>query len=304
MKRAALIITMIAIVLAGYAQTVENIRVVQDGDNLKITYRIGASTDAQLFNVYLSCSMDGGSRFDPEAVIGDVGENIIGGKSFYTIVWDVFADVDEVVNPEFFVRVELVSDLSAPPVATPQTRQVTEEKPVEQPAEKEKTATTQESPVETSIDESASKKSKSFERNGFFSYSGMAGLGTPLGISFGSLNNFGYYVTPLRMGLLKIEYWDNFYETFDTDWDLHFMVSAGVTKHIVSAGFYRLHGYGGVGFHIRAENIVYDAAAYGHFMLETGVINVLGPVNLTLGLSYSIGYYYAANFVFGVGFVF
>ena len=281
----------------------ENIRVVQDGDNLKITYRIGASTDAQLFNVFLSCSMDGGRRFDPEAVIGDVGENIIGGKSFYTILWDVFADVDEVVNPEFFVRIELVSDMSVPPEAPAQTRQVEEDQPQEQPKVKEEPATTQDSPFEPSF-EKEKKETNVFERNGFFSYSGMAGLGTPVGISFGSLNNFGYYVTPIRMGILRTEYWDDYYQMYDTDWDLHFMVTAGVTKYFVDAGFYRLHGYWGAGFHLRAEDIVYDVVTDTHFMLETGVINVLGPVNLTLGISYSIGYYYATNFVFGVGFVF
>jgi hypothetical protein len=94
-----------------HAQTVENIRVEQEGDDkLKITFRIGASTESQIFNVIMNCSMDGGPRFEPQAVIGDVGGNIMGGKSYYTIVWDVFEDVEEVVNPEFFVRVELEKD--------------------------------------------------------------------------------------------------------------------------------------------------------------------------------------------------
>ena len=84
------------------AQTVENIRVVPDGENLKITYRIGGSTDLQFYTVHIACSMDGGARFEPKAVIGDVGHNIRGGRSFYTIIWNVFEDVDEVINPEIF----------------------------------------------------------------------------------------------------------------------------------------------------------------------------------------------------------
>ncbi len=62
MKRLIFILAILALVSSGYAQTVENIRVTQEGDQLKITYRIGASTETQLFNVYLSCSMSGGIK--------------------------------------------------------------------------------------------------------------------------------------------------------------------------------------------------------------------------------------------------
>lgn len=94
------------------AQTVENIRVEQDGENILVHYRIGGSTDAQTFKVDLSCSIDGGMQFEPITVIGDVGENIRGGKSNYTITWDVFEDLDEIGEVEFFVKVDLTSNLS------------------------------------------------------------------------------------------------------------------------------------------------------------------------------------------------
>ena len=104
MKRIIFLLATVALVVSGYGQTVENIRVTQEGEQLKITYRIGASTEAQLYNVYLACSMAGGAKFEPKAVIGDVGENVIGGKSYYMVMWDVFEDVDEVVDPNITIR--------------------------------------------------------------------------------------------------------------------------------------------------------------------------------------------------------
>ena len=41
-------------------------------------------------------------------------ENIRGGRAYYTVVWDVFRDVAEVDNAEFFVKVDLVSDMAVP----------------------------------------------------------------------------------------------------------------------------------------------------------------------------------------------
>ncbi len=311
MKFTALLIALIVTTLTAYTQTVENIRVVQDGDNLKITYRIGASSDAQLYNVFLSCSMNGGKRFEPTAVIGDVGENIIGGKSFYTIIWDVFEDVEEVVNPEFFIKVDLVSDASVAPVpAITRSQEQTKQEPVQQETRQE--TTQQASQTETAFKTEETKVRSGFDRNGFFSFSFASGVGIPFGISFGSLNNWGYYVTPLRIGIdaYDVTYYDYYWSQYETETevDFHYMLAAGVTKHFVSAGFYRLHGYWGFGSHIYASDlagVLYDPAVNGYGMLETGIINVLGKFNITIGLSYSIGLYYnPTSFVFGAGFVF
>ena len=309
MNRAILLFAMLAIAFSGFAQTVENIRVVQDGDNLKINYRIGASTDAQLFNVYLTCSMDGGSRFEPRAVIGDVGENIVGGRSFYTVVWDVFEDVEEVVNPEFFVRVELVSDMSAP-ATQPQTRSEPVEEVKEPPKkEEEKPSGTQESPFEPTFEAETTdiQQEDKFSKNGFIAYNGSRYI--PIGLSFGSLNNWGYYVS-FRAGIHLDSYealdeWGYYGTVYQNDLD--FMTIAGVTKYIVDAGFYRLHAYGGLGGHL---NIINSNPSTGHLMVDTGLINVLGMFNLTIGFSYSFGDGYPvsgwhpANLVFGAGFVF
>ena len=279
---------------SGYSQTVENIRVTQEGEQLKITYRIGASTETQLFNVFLSCTMAGGAKVEPRSVIGDIGENVVGGKSYYTVMWDVFEDVDEVIDPNITVRVELVKDLAAPI-----SRDVQEEEAIEPEA--------QEPEPQTQLDDKPApadggKNNDPFRRNGFVAYSGMTGLGTPIGISFGSLNNWGYYVTPLRLGIYSFDYWDGY--DYIEDFDLHMMFSAGVTKHFVSGGPYRLHGYGGLGGHMLIEDFTTDPYSYGFFMMETGVVNVIGGFSLSAGIMYSAGYTYPVNFVFGVGFVF
>ncbi|MDX2431668.1 MAG: hypothetical protein QNK35_12095, partial [Bacteroides sp.] len=164
MKRLIFLLAILALVSSGYAQTVENIRVTQEGDQLKITYRIGASTETQLFNVYLSCSMAGGSKFDLKAVIGDVGENVIGGKSYYTVMWDVFEDVEEVVDPNITVRIEMVSDMGTPITRTAQAEEAIEPEP-EQP---EPQTTLENTAAVTNED----KEVDPFRKNGFVAYNG------------------------------------------------------------------------------------------------------------------------------------
>jgi len=294
MKRISYLILLLFLAVAARAQTVENIRVVQDGENLKINYRIGAATEHQLYRVFLSCSMDGGPRFEPTAVIGDVGENIVGGKSYYTIVWDVFEDVDEVVNPEFFVRVELMSDM------TPQQ----EDQPVTRTQDMEQESEPSSPQYEPTFEVEETDAGPTFARNGFFSFSfsRVGYYGFLPGISFGSLNNWGYYVTPIRVGANLVD--DEFGDV--VDFDFTYQIAAGVTKYFVSAGdFYRLHGYWGIGGHF----VGYDLAGYyfepygnTHMMLETGLINAIGGFNLTVGIEASLGY--QTSMVFGIGFVF
>ena len=124
------------------------------------------------------------------------------------------------------------------------------------------------------------KKVDPFRRNGFVAYSGMLGFGVPIGISFGSLNKWGYYVTPMRLA------WDSYYDYFSgaDEVDMTFVASAGVTRHFVSGGPYRLHGYAGLGAHLNAESLVYNPYSTAHVMIETGVINVIGGFELAAGL--------------------
>ena len=112
MKKLLLLVLIVSLTKVLCAQTVENIRVEQEGENLLIHYRIGESTSEQIYFVALTCSLDGKTVFEPKTVNGDVGANIRGGKSFNTIEWDVFKDVEEVGSVEFFVKVELMSDES------------------------------------------------------------------------------------------------------------------------------------------------------------------------------------------------
>ena len=296
MKHLILFLAALLLFSSGYSQTVENIRVTQEGEQLKITYRIGASTESQLYKVYLSCSMDGAAKFEPKAVIGDVGENVLGGKSYYMVMWDVFEDVDEVIDPNITVRVELMSDLAAPI-----TRNTLEEEPVVPEPQKTEPQTQLEDTREVT---EGGIKEDPFRRNGFFSYSGMTGFGIPIGVSFGSLNNWGYYVTPLRLGIYKYQSWDTYNGYYIDDVDVHMIVAAGVTKHIVSGGPYRLHGYAGVGGHLGVFYLNSDSSSEGYGVIETGVVNVIGGFNLTAGIMISPGYAYPVNFVFGLGFVF
>ncbi len=112
MKTLILIWTAILVCKSLQSQTVENIQVETNGDQILIHYRIGASAPDQLFHVTLTCSMDGITRFEPASTRGDVGPNILGGKSNYTIMWDVFEDLEEVSQAEFFVRIDLDRDES------------------------------------------------------------------------------------------------------------------------------------------------------------------------------------------------
>jgi len=110
MKKRLLILAGLLNSLFILSQTVENIRVEPEGEDIRITFRIGGSTEGQVYRVGLECSIDGGPRFTPRSVIGDVGDNIVGGKSYYTILWEVFKDRDEIGEAEFFIKVELVDE--------------------------------------------------------------------------------------------------------------------------------------------------------------------------------------------------
>ena len=286
------------LILNGQTHTVENFNVEPDGEQLKITYRIGASNQTQLFKVTVSCSMDGGPRFEPTSVIGDVGNNVVGGKSIYTIMWDVFEDVDEVVNPSITVKVDLMNGAPPPPVT--RTTQEPEEEVLEEPAEEQ--AQKQEPVYEPSVEQES--YTEQFQRNGFFAFSGITGYGVPVGVSFGSLDSWGYYVTPMRVAFNTYDYWDSYYGEWETDMDLHLFISAGATRNIVGKGLFRLHGYAGAGGHIVSNNIMTEAIAEGHFMIETGVQGVIGGLYLSAGLEFSLGYEYLVSFTYGIGFAF
>jgi hypothetical protein len=88
-------------------QTVDSVRAERIGNLVKIKYILLNSNPDQHFTIKVYCSINGGSRFEPESLSGDIGENITGGRSEYTIIWDVLKDVEELISAEFFVRADL-----------------------------------------------------------------------------------------------------------------------------------------------------------------------------------------------------
>jgi hypothetical protein len=88
-------------------QTVDNVRIERIGDVVKIRYILLNSNPDQRFNVKVYCSISEEVRFEPESITGDIGEDIPGGRSEYTVLWDVLEDVEELISAEFFVKAVL-----------------------------------------------------------------------------------------------------------------------------------------------------------------------------------------------------
>jgi len=89
-------------------QTVDSIKVEQIGEFIKIRYHILNSNPNQRFRVSLSCSINGGLKSELHSLSGDFGDNIIGGRTEYSILWDVLKEVDELNTVDFFVKAELM----------------------------------------------------------------------------------------------------------------------------------------------------------------------------------------------------
>lgn len=265
MKRLLFNVGLILLTPLLMAQTVENIRVEQEGEKLNIHYRIGGSTAGQLYFVTLTCSVDGGTPFEPVSVIGDVGANIRGGKSYNTIVWDVFDDMEEIGSVEFFVKVELTSDEREKGSET-----VTDDGPVKAVG---KTA------VKPGLLQGKPDEAGEVEkyRKYFIGYDGSSY--NPLGVRIGTLGNWGV------MWSLRYGGYDYFYYSH------YITMTAGVTKRFFQFDRYRLHGYAGLGvgyFGDQAE-------------LELGLIVVLNRVNINIGATANQFY---NDGTIGVGFVF
>lgn len=266
MKKIITLFAAIFMSLFAMAQTVENIRVEQDGENILVHYRIGGSTDTQTYTVTLSCSVDGGRQFEPQTVFGDVNENIRGGKSNYTIIWDVFEDRDEIGEVEFFVKVDLIEDEAVVP--TPVQTQPTPQ-----------------------MQTTAAPKQNTFARGRFFAYSGSTL--SPLGISFGRVRNWGYYLS-FRYGS-----YEDSYES-----DVWFTFVGGLNKHVWSKGIYRMHLFAGIGgtyevYEDYANNSSWEGTSLTY---EFGFVNVIGRINLTIGIETVADF--ATSPLFGVGYVF
>jgi hypothetical protein len=95
------------------SQTVDSIRLEQSGDLIKVHYKILNSNPNQIFRVSVLCSINGGLKSQLNSLSGDFGENVIGGRGDYLILWDVLKDVEELTSAEFFIKAELTKDLSS-----------------------------------------------------------------------------------------------------------------------------------------------------------------------------------------------
>ncbi len=292
MKKILLLFAALGFACFVNAQTVENITVHTEGEKIIVSYRIGGSTESQYYNVELSCSVGGGTRFDPKTVIGDVGENIRGGRSYYKIEWDVFKDVDEVADAEFFIKVDLVSDLS-PKVTQPQNQPVVQPQ-VQKQDEPVQTETRQQNPGLPDNDfeaVSTQKQKQEVSWSAYLAYSGSTE--SPVGISFGSLKKVGVY------GSFRYGSAINTYQT-----DIWITLIGGLTAHLFHSGNYRLHAHLGGGMTYE----VYEEFTYGtnwtdsYATIDGGIINALGRLNLNLGFEYvrSVGTFP----VFGIGIAF
>lgn len=94
------------------AQKADSVRVEQAGDFVKVFYKINGSNPNQTFRISLLASINGGLRSELRSVSGDIGENIVGGKSEYWILWDVLKDVEELTSVEFFIKSEPMRNLA------------------------------------------------------------------------------------------------------------------------------------------------------------------------------------------------
>lgn len=112
MKKTLVSILLMVSFFALRAQKVDSIRVEQTGDLVKVHYKILNSNPNQVFRVSVFCSINGGLRSVPNSLSGDFGENVIGGRASYMVLWDVLKDIDELRSAEFFIKAELIKDLS------------------------------------------------------------------------------------------------------------------------------------------------------------------------------------------------
>jgi hypothetical protein len=92
------------------SQTVDSIKAEQAGNLIKINYKILNSNTYQVFRVTVSATINGGLESRLKSLSGDFGDNVIGGKSEYLVLWDVLKDVDEVRSVDFSIKAEKVKD--------------------------------------------------------------------------------------------------------------------------------------------------------------------------------------------------
>lgn len=92
------------------AQQIENIRVEKDDGKINIYYELIDKTPNVRYNVSISCSINGETRFILRNVYGNVGFGIAAGSN-KKIIWEASSelkdsDLNNIENIEFFIRAE------------------------------------------------------------------------------------------------------------------------------------------------------------------------------------------------------
>lgn len=127
MKNILLFLSLIPFTIQiAFSQKVDSIKVEQSGDFIKIRYQILNSGPDQIYRVKILCSVNGGLNMELKSVSGDSGDNVVGGKAEYFVVWDVLKDVAELNSAEFIVRAELVKDLNTSNIQGSKSSELTE----------------------------------------------------------------------------------------------------------------------------------------------------------------------------------
>ena len=106
------LLTVFGLINILYSQKVDSIRTEQAGDLIKIHYKILNSNANQVFKVTVLCSINGGLESVLKSMSGDYGDNVVGGRSDYMVLWDVLKDVDEIKTVNFSIKAELVKGMS------------------------------------------------------------------------------------------------------------------------------------------------------------------------------------------------
>lgn len=102
-----LLITLLSISLQGYTQKIEHVESEVSGSTIHIYYDLLDIAPEQLVNVVVYLSTDGGITYGDElkSVVGDVGV-VLGSGQHKQIIWDVFAEVEELVSDSVKFRIE------------------------------------------------------------------------------------------------------------------------------------------------------------------------------------------------------
>jgi hypothetical protein len=93
-----------------FSQTVDSIKIEQEGNLVKIQYGILNSNPYQTFRVTIYSTINGGLRSELRSLSGDFGDKVMGGRPYYLVIWDVLKDVEEVHSFDITVKAELIKN--------------------------------------------------------------------------------------------------------------------------------------------------------------------------------------------------